>query len=340
MDENAIKQKVQSRILLISALIMIGKFAAYWLTGSVGILTDAMESIVNVSAGAFSLFCLHWAAHPKDLDHPYGYGKIELISSSVEGMLIVVAGALIIYEGIMHLIYPVSIRKLDVGIYIVAFSGVLNYVMGWYSVRIGRKYNSIALESGGRHLQSDTYSTIGLVLGLLLLYVTRVGWIDSLLAFLFGGIIAVTGISILRKTVSNLLDKADEKLLMEMAAYLNDHRRQEWIDIHNTRILKYGSCLHIDCDLTVPWFYTVDEGHECGVNLKELLQQKYGGRIDMTIHLDPCNVSKECKCGYCQNMQCRNRMKPFQAQVPISFRSFTQSDNEKANGMEGFLPAE
>ena len=227
MVEDVLKQKVQSQILLVSTLILIGKFTAYWLTGSVGILTDAMESIVNVAAGAFSLYSLHWAAHPKDTKHPYGYGKIELISSSVEGMMIVIAGILIIYEGIEHLINPVTIQKLDIGIYIVAFSGLLNYIMGWYSVRIGRKYNSIALESGGKHLQSDTYSTIGLVLGLILLYVTKIGWIDSLLAFLFGGIIVVTGISILRKTISNLLDKADETLLKELANYLNNNRQPD-----------------------------------------------------------------------------------------------------------------
>ena len=86
-------------------------------------------------------------------------------------MMIVIAGILIIYEGIEHLINPVTIQKLDIGIYIVAFSGLLNYIMGWYSVRIGRKYNSIALESGGKHLQSDTYSTIGLVLGLSLIHI-------------------------------------------------------------------------------------------------------------------------------------------------------------------------
>lgn len=331
MVEDVLKQKVQGQILLVSTLILIGKFTAYWLTGSVGILTDAMESIVNVAAGAFSLYSLHWAAHPKDTKHPYGYGKIELISSSVEGMMIVIAGILIIYEGIEHLINPVTIQKLDIGIYIVAFSGLLNYIMGWYSVRIGRKYNSIALESGGKHLQSDTYSTIGLVLGLILLNVTKIGWIDSLLAFLFGGIIVVTGISILRKTISNLLDKADETLLKELANYLNNNRQPDWIDIHNTRVLKYGSCLHVDCDLTLPWFYTVDKGHECGAYMKELLQQKYGERIDMTIHLDPCNVSEECKCGYCANAECSYRQKPFDALVPISFQTFTQTDNEKAD---------
>lgn len=103
MNEEQLKQKVQKWIVLISSLILIGKFAAYWLTNSVGILTDAMESIVNVVAGAVSLYSLHWSAKPKDKSHPFGHGKMEQISASVEGILITFAGVLIVYEGVYHL---------------------------------------------------------------------------------------------------------------------------------------------------------------------------------------------------------------------------------------------
>lgn len=103
MNEEQLKQKVQKRIVLISSLILIGKFAAYWLTNSVGILTDAMESIVNVVAGAVSLYSLHWSAQPKDKSHPFGHGKMEQVSASVEGILITFAGVLIVYEGVSHL---------------------------------------------------------------------------------------------------------------------------------------------------------------------------------------------------------------------------------------------
>ena len=156
MEEDLLKQKTQRWIVSLSVLILVGKFLAYYLTNSVGILTDAMESIVNVTAGFISLFSLYLSSKPKDKSHPFGHGKVELISASIEGILIMVAGLLIIYEAIKRLYEPTLISKLDIGILIVALGGLFNYLMGWYSISIGRKHNSIALIAGGKHLQSDT----------------------------------------------------------------------------------------------------------------------------------------------------------------------------------------
>ena len=213
MEEDLLKQRTQRWIVSLSVLILVGKFLAYYLTNSVGILTDAMESIVNVTAGFISLFSLYVSSKPKDKSHPFGHGKVELISASIEGILIMVAGLLIIYEAIKRLCEPTLISKLDIGILIVALGGLFNYLMGWYSISIGRKHNSIALIAGGKHLQSDTYSTIGLVLGLTLLYFTKLSWIDSALALIFGSIIVITGVNILRKTVATLMDEADVQVL-------------------------------------------------------------------------------------------------------------------------------
>ena len=179
INEDALKQRIQRWIVCGSVAIMAGKFLAFWLTNSVGILTDAVESIVNVTAGFISLYSLYLAAKPKDAGHPFGHGKVELISASIEGLLIIIAGGVIIFEGVRRLFEPAEIAKLDIGIIVVAAAGAMNYLMGWYSIRMGRRYNSIALIAGGKHLQSDTYSTIGLAIGLILLYITRIGWIDS-----------------------------------------------------------------------------------------------------------------------------------------------------------------
>lgn len=329
MTEEMLKQRVQRRIVLMSLLILIGKFIAYFVTASVGILTDAMESIVNVVAGAISLYSLYWSAKPKDQGHPFGHGKMELISASVEGILITLAGVMIIYEGVKRLLFPVEIQKLDIGIYIVAFSGLLNYLMGWYSIRIGKKYNSIALEAGGKHLQSDTYSTIGLVVGLLLLYFTGIAWIDSALALIFGSIIIITGVMILRNTTANLLDKADEHLLENLAETINEHRQPDWIDIHNAKVIKYGSFMYMDCDLTVPWFYTVEEGHRLGDKLKGALENKYADKIQLTIHLDPCNIAEQPKCSFCAQNDCKYRKQPFVALEKISLLNFVRLEKEK-----------
>ncbi|TWV15162.1 cation transporter [Bacteroidaceae bacterium HV4-6-C5C] len=326
MNEDLLKQKVQRVIVCLSIVILCGKFAAFFLTNSVGILTDAMESIVNVVAGFIALFSLRWAAKPKDKEHPFGHGKIELISASTEGLLISIAGLLIIYEGIQRLFTPGTIGKLDIGIVVVAISGVLNYLMGWYSIKKGKKYESMALIAGGKHLQSDTYSTIGLVIGLLLLYFTGILWIDSALALIFGSIIIATGISILRKTIANLLDKADEKLLDEIADCINRHRHADWIDVHNTKIIKNGSFLYIDCDLTLPWYYNIVEGHEACDNLQSTLISNFSDKIQLSIHSDPCLMEH---CGHCLVTECTSRKMNFIASENINLLNLTESDDER-----------
>lgn len=326
MENDKVKIRVQIVIVSFSVILLIGKFVAFYLTNSVGVLTDAMESIVNVTAGFISLYSIRFAARPKDSDHPFGHGKIELISASIEGLLIIFAGGLIIYEGIKRLFVPSEIEQLDVGIYIVAFAGLVNYLMGWYSIRIGKRYDSIALVAGGKHLQSDTYSTIGLVIGLVLLYFTRIHWIDSVLALIFGLIIILTGLSILRKTVGNLMDKTDEETLKRLSVALSRNRKPDWIDVHNLKAIKYGSFYFIDCDLTLPWYYNIIQGHKACDELKQAITDRFEGRALVSIHSDPCN---DTMCEHCAVTDCVYRKVPFSSPVSFSEIALTQSDEER-----------
>ena len=164
---------VQRFIVAVSIILFLIKFVAYFLTGSIAILTDALESIVNVVAGLIGLYSLKIAAIPKDEDHPYGHGKAEFISALFEGMFITVAGGLIIYQATYHLFFPPELKKIDIGIYLVLFSGIVNYIAGQVGIRKGRQNHSIALESSGKHLVSDAYSTLGIILGLIALYFTQ-----------------------------------------------------------------------------------------------------------------------------------------------------------------------
>ena len=325
-EKEQVKQRVQRRIVLCSVMLMAGKFAAYFLTNSVGVLTDAMESIVNVTAGLISLYSLYRAARPADRNHPFGYGKIELISASIEGLLILLAGAAIVYEGIRRLFVPSQIEQLDTGIAIVAAAGAVNYLLGLYSIRTGRRYDSVALVAGGRHLQSDTYSTIGLVAGLVLLYVTRIGWIDSALAMLFGGIIAWTGISILRKTASDLMDTADERYLEKMLETVSRRPRPDWIDIHNLKIIRYGSYTYIDCDLTLPWYYNIEQGHEACEALRRAIEKGFSDRITLSVHSDSC---KEKHCEHCRVADCPYRRQPFTTPLVYTLNELTQTDEQR-----------
>lgn len=332
MEEERIKQKVQRQIVTLSGIILIGKFIAFYMTNSVGILTDALESIVNVTAGVISLICLHIAGKPKDIGHPFGHGKVESISASFEGLMILMAGALIIYEGIRRLFEPSMPERLDIGIVVIAIAGLMNYIMGWYSIKTGKKYNSIALIAGGKHLQSDTYSTIGLVLGLIILYTTKIAWIDSALALIFGTIIIVTGVNILKNTISNLTDKADGAILKIILEAIEENRADDWIDVHNLKVIKYGSYYYVDCDLRLPWYYNISEGHDACDRLEHVISSKFADRVIMSIHSDSC---KELHCTHCAVSTCKYRKATF-----ISLQHLTLSDLIESGTHKEISPTE
>lgn len=323
LQPDKVKKRVQTLIVTCSVFLLIGKFIAYFLTNSVGVFTDAMESIVNVTAGFISLFAIYQASKPKDKKHPFGHGKIELISASTEGILILIAGGIIIYEGIQRLFEPSEINKLDIGIMVVAFAGLTNYLLGWYSIKQGQKHDSIALVAGGKHLQSDTYSTIGLVIGLLLLYFTKLSWIDSALAIIFGTIIAVTGINILRETINNLIDAADRDILDKITKAVSDDRKEDWINVHNLKMIKSGSNYFIDCDLTLPWYYNIDESHKTCDDLKENLKSVFTNETVISIHTDSCH---EKFCASCNVSNCAYRKESFVAIAPLTIDNLISSE--------------
>ncbi|WP_298061574.1 cation diffusion facilitator family transporter [uncultured Rikenella sp.] len=332
IDPDKVKQRVQAGLVILSAGLMAGKFLAFFLTDSVGILTDAMESIVNVTAGLITLYSLHLAAKPQDAGHPFGHGKAELISASAEGLMIAAAGVLILIEAVRRLFEPSMPQRLDVGIVVVAASGLANWIAGWYSIRMGRRYDSIALVAGGKHLQSDTWSTVGLVAGLLLLYFTRIPWIDSALALIFGTLIGITGIQILRKTIGGLMDKADRQVLERIVRLVSEHRQTEWIDVHNLKAIRYGSLLYVDCDLTLPWYYNIAQGHDASEALKNTLKNGFGSRVLVSIHSDSC---REKHCAHCQVCDCPYRRQPFRELQPLDVAEMTKNDETRtAEGEE------
>lgn len=244
--------RLQKLITLVAIILFFIKVAAWHITQSLAILTDALESIVNIVAGLIGIYSLYLSSKPRDEEHPYGHGKVEFISAAIEGTLITVAGFFIIYKSIKNFAHPLQISKLDFGIILLGITAAVNYVTGIMCVATGKKNNSLQLIAGGRHLKTDTYSTIGIFAGLLLLYFTKWLWIDSAIACLIALIIIYTGYKIVRTSIAGIMDEADRKLLDNLVTLLNNKRRENWIDIHNLRIIKYGSTLHCDCHLTVP----------------------------------------------------------------------------------------
>ena len=298
--------------MAVALLLFAIKVIAYFLTHSVAILSDALESTVNVIAGFIGLYSLYVASKPRDTDHPYGHGKAEFLSAAVEGSFIMVAGLIIIYEAVQNLIHPEPLQQLDYGIFLVAITAIINYVVGYISLRNGRKNNSLALIASGKHLQSDTYSTLGLIGGLILIYFTKKVWIDSVVAIVFAFIIIYTGYKILRQSIAGIMDEADIELLKKIVRLLNENRRDNWIDLHNLRVIKYGGQLHIDCHLTVPWYLNVREAHDEVDAFTFLIKKEFGDSVEFFVHTDPC---LEFSCPICCKTDCQVRRHPFEKRM-------------------------
>src|SRR6476469_6264828 len=194
--------KVQKWITLLSVVLFIAKIIAYYLTHSLAILTDALESIVNVIAGFVGLYSLYVAAKPRDLDHPYGHGKAEFVSAAVEGGLIVAAGIMIIYETVINIIDNSPINKLDTGLLLIGITAVINFAAGSVCKRIGKKNKSLALQASGKHLQIDTYSTLGIIAGLVIILLTKLYWLDKVIAFGMSILVIYNGYKIIRTSLA------------------------------------------------------------------------------------------------------------------------------------------
>ena len=325
--ENVLQNlKVQKRVAFISVFLLVIKFAAYYLTHSVAILTDALESIVNVAAGFVGLYSLYVSAKPRDQDHPYGHGKAEFLSAAVEGTLIGAAGAVIIYKAVLNLIHPVELHQLDWGILLIALSALINFITGYLSVRQGKKNNSLALVASGKHLLSDSYSTIGLIIGLALLFFTGRIWIDSAVAIIFGFVIIFTGYKILRSSIAGIMDEADHELLKKMVELLNASRRENWIDLHNLRIIKYGSILHMDCHLTVPWYLNVHEAHREVDALSSLVKENFGQSVELFVHSDGC---LDFSCRICKKENCSQRKHTFEKNIEWTIDNILQNQKHQ-----------
>ena len=309
---------IQKWIAAISVLLLAVKFLAYYLTHSVAILTDAMESIVNVAAGFIGLYSLYISAKPRDINHPYGHGKAEFLSAAVEGTLILSAGAIIIYKAVQHLIYPGPINSIDKGMILVGITGLVNLCVGFLGFRYGKRNQSLALVASGRHLISDSYSTFGIVAGLLLISFTKLVWIDGVIAVFFGGIIIYTGYRIVRRSIAGIMDEADEELLEKMVNAFNANRKENWVDVHNLRVIKYGSILHVDCHLTVPWYLNVNEAHAEIEALGSIIKKEFGESIELFVHSDGCLY---VQCPICLKSDCPVRHHPFEKKIEWSLEN-------------------
>jgi cation diffusion facilitator family transporter len=306
------KKKALSISLLISVIIMLGKLSAWYITSSNAILSDALESFVNVAAGAFALFSVSLAALPKDTNHPYGHGKVEFLSAGLEGLMISVAGLLILLKAAYNLIHPQTLQSIDIGIAIIAITGLVNFSLSYYLKKVNKEFNSIAIEANSKHLLADAITSAGLLFGLIILLLFQVTWVDNLMAIAFGAYIFTSGIKLIRKSVAGVMDEADTEIIKEIIGILNKSRKDNWVDIHNFRVIKYGNDLHIDCHMTLPWYYDLRQCHEELKELEEKILKPLKNKIEVFIHADPCIPSS---CKICSLATCPVRQHPFEKRI-------------------------
>ncbi|MDO5853935.1 MAG: cation diffusion facilitator family transporter [Thermoplasmata archaeon] len=313
-DENFEFQKI---VVVLGFTLLIIKYVAYWLTGSVAIFTDATESIVNVVAACVGIYALYLSAQPADRDHPFGHGKVEIISSAIEGSMIIVAGAVIIYETIESFIHPGDITdKLDIGLVLIALAAVANYVVGRAAIRRGNKTRSPALVASGKHLCSDTYSSIGILIGLVVVFIAEsmgydATWLDSSIAAIFGIIIIGTGIGVMKRAVDEVMDTADDDLLDEVTETINEYRHDDWIDVYNLRLIKYGPKIYANVKVVYPRTMTVEQQAQENDEIDEAIRAKYGDAVETSINSVPC---QPFHCRYC-GRNCLARSQEFEGQM-------------------------
>jgi cation diffusion facilitator family transporter len=321
-----IQIRVMRNVLIAGIAIMLLKFAAFFITHSNAILSDALESIINVVAGTFAYYSLQLAAKPRDFDHPYGHGKIEFIAAGFEGGLILLAGIIIIGKSGINMLNPVTIDKLDIGAIFATIAGIVNYIMGRMLIKTGEQYRSITLVADGKHLQSDTWSSLGLVAGVILIYFTGWVWLDNVFAILFGFVIIYTGYKLVRKALAGLMDEADEIILKDAIQILNANRTPKWIDIHNLRIQQYGSSFHIDCHITLPWYDDLQTSHDELKKIENLIHQKFHEKVELFIHPDPC---LPFSCRLCQIGECPVRQHSFEHKVEWTLENMLKNEKHR-----------
>ncbi len=278
--------------LVVGILLMAIKFTAFLITGSAAILSDAAESIVNVITAAFAIFSLHVASKPPDEEHPYGHGKIEFFSAALEGGAIIVAASWIIYKAITEIIAGPHIDKLDTGVFLVAFAAIVNGVLGYYLVRIGRREGSIILEADGRHVLTDVVTSVGVVVGLIVVLVTKWYFLDAVIAILAAANIIFTGYKLLKNAFTGMMDAAsaeDEAIIHDL---LEKPFFRDVCAYHKLRHRKSGNMHFVDFHLILPRHFTIEQAHAIATAIEAQIATELGDASVMA-HVEPCR-RKDC----------------------------------------------
>jgi cation diffusion facilitator family transporter len=270
-----------------AALLTIAlKTGAYLVTGSVGLLSDAAESVVNLVAAVIALIALTVAAKPADERHHFGHGKAEYFSAAVEGLMIFVAAAVIMVTAVQRLLHPQELESLGIGLAISLVATAINGAVGMLLIRVGRTHRSATLVADGKHLMTDVWTSVGVVVGVLLVAVT--GWLplDAIVAIAVAFNILVMGTKLVAASTSSLLDAALTTEDVAVVVAVLDRYRTDDVDFHGLQTRESGRTRFVSVHVLVPGAWTVQEAHDVVERLEADLREALDG-IQVTTHLEP-----------------------------------------------------
>ena len=330
------KQRLAVMALSVSTSMLLTalKFYSFWLTGSSAILSDALESIMNVVASGFALWSVYLASRPPDIDHPYGHGKIEFFSVGFEGALIAIAAVGIFWEALPKIVEPRALPKLDFGLLILLGTAGVNFWLGKTLVRTGERTRSVAITADGRHILTDVYTSAGVLVGLLL--VRQTGWyfLDGVVACVVAANILFIGAKLVFQSSSRLMDAYDPELLDRISDIIAQNRKPAWIDVHRLRAWRSGQLIYIDFHLILPRYLSLEEAHREVMEAERVLKAQLPGVGEAMIHAEPC-IGPECRI--CSEEFCEIRTQPFDEQPSWCRKLVTSPGPEE--GQSGSEPA-
>lgn len=274
-------------VAIVASAAVIGlKLAAWWLTGSAGLLSDAVESVANLAGAIMAWLMLALASRPPDDEHAYGHSKAEYFSTGFEGALVLIAALGVGWVGVSRLLDPRPLESVGLGLAIAALASLLNLGVARLLLRGGREHGSIALESGGRHLMADVWTTVGVLVGVAVVALTGWHWMDGLIALAVAIHILLTGVELVRRASLGLLDTAlTEEEVAPIRAIL-DTRAGEGVRYHALRTRRAGRRSFISVHLLVPGEWTVQRGHDVAEEVEEAIRTSIPGSSVFT-HLEP-----------------------------------------------------
>ncbi len=272
--------------ILVGLIVLALKTAAWYVTGSAALFSDAAESVVNVAAAGVALLALRMAARPADANHPYGHDKAEFFAAVIEGSLIVLAAALIVNQAWNSYLNPAPLEQVGIGLMLNAGSSVLNMVWAMLLLRRGRALRSPALMADGRHLMSDVVTSAGVLAGVGLVMATGLIWLDPAVAVLAAAYVLVSGILVIKGSVGGLMDAAPaEEIVGRIRTLVGEHAAGA-IEAHDLRTRHAGRLTFLEFHLVVPGAMAVQEAHDICDRIEAALKAEMDGLM-ITIHVEP-----------------------------------------------------